>query len=172
MVYWHNVKLIIMPVRLVEGKAAKCHMYWPLAGKEFSFTSFKVAMVKEEKLLNDLTSRTFQLTNHETGEVKEVKQLHYTGWPDHGVPDKAALQEFETMLNYFIEFMITTKSDERVIVHCSAGVGRTGTTIGLMTIIVNYFAQMNNGIKDPQIGIFSTVRRMREHRIILVQTFV
>ena len=90
----------------------------------------------------------------------EVQQLHYTGWPDHGVPTGASMDSFKMMLDYYIYTMI--KSDRKIIVHCSAGIGRTGTTIGLASLILNTWAQTNAGITNPEVSVFSTVRRMRE----------
>jgi protein tyrosine phosphatase len=54
-------------------------------------------------------------------------------------------------------------------VHCSAGIGRTGTTIALANIILQIAAQANQGVKDPQFSVFSTVRRLREQRFLMVQ---
>jgi len=73
------------------------------------------------------------------------------------------------MLTKMIEFMIVSKKEEKVAVHCSAGVGRTGTTIALTHLIVNYYAQVNAGV-EPKLSVFSTVRRIRESRLMLVQT--
>jgi protein tyrosine phosphatase len=70
------------------------------------------------------------------------------------------MESFRLMLDYYIWTML--KSDSKIIVHCSAGIGRTGTTIGLASLIVNSWAQRNAGIADPEISVFSTVRRMRE----------
>lgn len=92
-----------------------------------------------------------------------MKQLHYTGWPDHGVPTGASMESFTLMLDMFVEHVLTTGgADEKSIVHCSAGIGRTGTTIALAHLLVNTWAQLNAGISDPLISVFNTVRRMRE----------
>lgn len=79
------------------------------------------------------------------------------------------MREFRFLLDHFIKFMVE-KKEEKAIVHCSAGIGRTGTTIALMTMIVNIYAQLNNGVSQPVISVFGTVRRMRERRLGMVQT--
>jgi protein tyrosine phosphatase len=56
------------------------------------------------------------------------------------------VKDFEMMLNYFIEWNLKSKDDEKAIVHCSAGIGRTGTTITLMDIIIKLHAFKNAGI--------------------------
>ena len=74
------------------------------------------------------------------------------------------MNDFELMLNYFIEWNLKSKDNEKAIVHCSAGIGRTGTTISLMEIIIILHAFKNNGILNPEINVFNTVRKLREHR--------
>lgn len=94
-----------------------------------------------------------------------MTQIHFTGWPDHGIPNtQDSVDDFEKMLNYFIEWNLKSAKDHRAIVHCSAGIGRTGTTITLTHVIIKLCAQRNAGIKDPFFSIFHTVRRIREHR--------
>ena len=73
------------------------------------------------------------------------------------------------MLDAFIDMMVTSASNEKAVVHCSAGIGRTGTTITLMHIIISICAQRNSGIEDPKFSIFATVRRLREQRLGMVQ---
>jgi len=58
--------------------------------------------------------------------------------------------------------LLESEESEKAIVHCSAGIGRTGTTIGLAHLIINLYAQLNEGIKDPELSVFSTIRRSRE----------
>ena len=72
-----------------------------------------------------------------------IVQLHYTGWPDHGVPSGDSMESFSTMLDAYIAHLL---AKNKAIVHCSAGVGRTGTTIALGHLIVNLWAQKNAGI--------------------------
>lgn len=69
----------------------------------------------------------------------------------------------------FCEFIVQSEAKEKVIVHCSAGIGRTGTIISLMHILINIQAQLNQGIKEPKFSIFSIVRRIREQRMGMVQ---
>ena len=98
-----------------------------------------------------------------------VQQLHYTGWPDHGVPSGATMDSFSQMLDLFVIHLLSSDPSEKSIVHCSAGIGRTGTTIGLAHMLVNTWAQRNNGVKDPLLSIFSIIRRLREQRFGMVQ---
>lgn len=116
-----------------------------------------------------LIERKFKVTDLTTGESLNTTQLHYIGWPDHGVPSGDSSQEFKYLLDHFIRFMVE-KPGEKAIVHCSAGIGRTGTTIALMTMILNIYAQRNKGEDNPFVSVFGTVRRLRERRLGMVQT--
>lgn len=78
--------------------------------------------------------------------------------------------DFELMLQTFTEWVLKSPPDEKAIVHCSAGIGRTGTTIALMETIINICAQRNSGVSDPVFSFFHTVRRLREQRHGAVQT--
>lgn len=95
----------------------------------------------DENLTPHLVLRHF-LVN---GSLK-VRQLHYTGWPDHDVPSGDSMASFHTMLLMFIHCLLTTDASQKLLVHCSAGVGRTGTTICLAHAIINMWAQKNQGI--------------------------
>ena len=71
------------------------------------------------------------------GSVSYVTQIQFVGWPDHGVPEGQRIKDFSQMLDFFINWNLKSASDEKSIVHCSAGIGRTGTTISLMENIIN-----------------------------------
>lgn len=66
-----------------------------------------------------------------------ITQLHYTGWPDHGVPSGESMKYFGQTLEMFSDFIALSESNEKVVVHCSAGIGRTGTIVTLMYILIN-----------------------------------
>ena len=73
------------------------------------------------------------------------------------------------MFEIFTYMLLSSDASEKAIVHCSAGIGRTGTTIGLAHLITQLWAQKNAGVADPLISVFSTIRRLREQRYHLVQ---
>ena len=106
----------------------------------------KVGITVEESaptiaLTNTLFLRKFKLTDVDLGITnREIRQLHYTGWPDHGVPKTSSLVSFKQMFEIFTYMLLTSESTEKAIVHCSAGIGRTGTTIGVAQLIVSLWA--------------------------------
>ena len=127
-----------------------------------------------EKLLCEegtVIEREFEITSSDgssPGKRHKVRQLHFTGWPDHGVPEGNSM-DFEITLNGLIDFLLNSSISEKVVVHCSAGVGRTGTTIALAQLLINISSQINSGVPSPKLSIFSTVRRLREQRFLMVQ---
>ena len=120
-------------------------------------------MTKEtkENSKGTVTIRELQ-ARKDNGSIQNVTQIHYTDWPDHGVPEQSAFGDFELMLNHFIKWNLQSDATEKSIVHCSAGIGRTGTTVSLMEMIINICAQRNEGVQDPLLSPFHTVRRLRE----------
>ena len=91
-----------------------------------------------------------------------VRQVHYTSWPDHGVPEGNA-EEFELILNELISFLLNNSNNaDKVVVHCSAGIGRTGTTIALSELLISVSSQLNQHAIEPKLSVFSVVRRLRE----------
>lgn len=73
------------------------------------------------------------------------------------------------MLNELIHMILNSDPTAKAIIHCSAGIGRTGTTASLSSLLINVASQLNQGIADPKISVFSTVRRLREQRFSMVQ---
>ena len=136
----------------------KCHKYWP--EKSALYGDIHVHL-QEELVLAEYTVRTFSLQQEGSKEERIVSQYHYTVWPDHGVP------EYPTPLLHFVRKVAASNpiNTGPMIVHCSAGVGRTGTFITLDT-------QLKRIEAEGDIDIFSFVRSMRVNRCCMVQTEV
>ena len=99
-----------------------------------------------------------------------MTQLHFTTWPDHGVPDKDQMDQFDTMIGETLK-VLRNQSEQGVLVHCSAGVGRTGTFLALVHLIATFEEQKLQGnASEITLSPFSTVRRLREQRLYQVQT--
>lgn len=115
--------------KLVEKKAVKCHKYWPdEIGAQYKMiladVQLEVEYVKYEEFDN-FSIRTLLLTDKVSGETREVLQFHYTTWPDFGIPSSP--NEFLRFLKMVRDSGAMDKSVGPVIVHCSAGIGRSGT---------------------------------------------
>lgn len=89
-------------------------------------------------------------------------------WPDFGIPDKVGVQGFIGV----VEYMRALRKEEKekpIITHCSAGVGRTGTIIAIMELF-EILEEQDSKAKDQYLSIFGMVRRLREMRIMMVQS--
>ncbi|KAK8398472.1 hypothetical protein O3P69_003966 [Scylla paramamosain] len=162
MVWEKDVHVIVMVTQCVERNKEKCCKYWPDNGKSLSFgdLTLKVRNLEEKEHHEDgFIQRNLQLSKRH--KIRSIHHFHFVSWPDMGCPDTP---------DQLIKFVKTVKAavpaaSAHVVVHCSAGVGRTGTFIGLSNLIEEMHEQ-------DSIDVFHTVYRMRLYRTNMVQTQV
>lgn len=157
MVWEQGCSLVIMLTTLTERGRPKCHQYWPdLPGSE-TYGGFFVLCDSEEESEASI-ERKLTLRNVENNEERGVTQLQYVAWPDHGVPDDSS---------HFLGFVrdVRTRRDhaQPVVVHCSAGIGRTGVLITMETALC--LMECNESVYPLDI-----VRTMRDQRAMMIQT--
>uniref|UniRef100_A0A672RN24 protein-tyrosine-phosphatase n=1 Tax=Sinocyclocheilus grahami TaxID=75366 RepID=A0A672RN24_SINGR len=156
MIWQEQSACIVMVTNLVEVGRVKCYKYWPDDAEVYG--DFKVTFVEVEPLA-EYVVRTFTLERRGFNEVREVKQFHFTGWPDHGVPYHA------TGLLSFIRRvkMSNPPTAGPIVVHCSAGAGRTGCYI-----VIDIMLDMAE--REGVVDIYNCVKALRSRRINMVQT--
>ena len=184
MCFDHNVKTIIMLCKLEENGKEKCAKYWEPKSIWKSTTddtefNYSVKYTTEE-INDDITIRTYNILNEKNKKKKEIKQIHYGGWPDHETPENIqnVYGNILFMFNFVDNLIGQNHIDDKnpivvenpIVVHCSAGVGRTGTFIALYNIYREILKQINDGkSKSIYFSLMNTVRQLKEMRLYLVE---
>lgn len=169
MIWQENVCIIIMTTKEIERGKVKCERYWPDAGKTEVIKKFTIVN-ESESSTPDYTLRRFMVTKKdETGARRTIYHFHFTAWPDHGVPSEPGrVLNILLDVNYRLQQIMTGPSPPPqavVCVHCSAGIGRTGTFIVIDMIL----DQIRKEGFDCEIDIHRTVQMVRDHRSGMVQ---
>ncbi|XP_039354464.1 receptor-type tyrosine-protein phosphatase T isoform X2 [Mauremys reevesii] len=156
MIWQENSASVVMVTNLVEVGRVKCVRYWPDDTEIYG--DIKVTLIETEPLA-EYVIRTFTVQKKGYHEIREIRQFHFTSWPDHGVPCYA------TGLLGFVRQVKFLNPPEAgpIVVHCSAGAGRTGCFIAIDIMLD---MAENEGVVD----IFNCVRELRSQRVNLVQT--
>ncbi|CAK6967161.1 tyrosine-protein phosphatase non-receptor type 2a [Scomber scombrus] len=166
MIWEQCSKAVIMLNRVIEKGSEKCAQYWPTTEElqmSFTDTGFVVRLLSEEDQ-SYYTIRVLELQNTKTGESREIYHFHYTTWPDFGVPESPAS---------FLNFLVKVRESGSLgsehgpsVVHCSAGIGRSGTLALVDTCLVLMDRRKNPSSVDIQ----KVLLDMREYRMGLIQT--
>ncbi|KAG7227808.1 hypothetical protein INR49_013602, partial [Caranx melampygus] len=160
MIWEQRVKGIVMVTNCVEGGRTKCERYWPPDSNPCPHGKLLITMKSEQQEPN-WTLREFSVKNTSTSEERTVKHFHFTAWPDHGVPEGTdVLIQFRELVRWHID---KEGDGAPTVVHCSAGVGRTGTIIALDVLLQQFD-------KKRAVGINGFVHKMRLSRPYMVQT--
>ncbi|XP_041430141.1 protein tyrosine phosphatase receptor type D S homeolog isoform X35 [Xenopus laevis] len=148
---------VVMMTKMEERSRIKCDQYWPSRGTE-TYGLIQVTLLDTVELAT-YTVRTFALYKNGSSEKREVRQFQFTAWPDHGVP------EHPTPFLAFLRRVKTCNPPDAgpMVVHCSAGVGRTGC--------FNVIDAMLERIRhEKTVDIYGHVTLMRAQRNYMVQT--
>ncbi|XP_051768652.1 receptor-type tyrosine-protein phosphatase F isoform X7 [Ctenopharyngodon idella] len=157
MVWEQRASTIVMMTRLEEKSRVKCDQYWPIRGTE-TYGMIQVTMLDAVELAT-YSVRTFALYKNGSSEKREVRQFQFMAWPDHGVP------EYPTPILAFLRRVKACNPPDAgpMVVHCSAGVGRTGCFI----VIDAMLERMKH---EKTVDIYGHVTCMRAQRNYMVQT--
>ncbi|XP_042870403.1 receptor-type tyrosine-protein phosphatase S-like [Penaeus japonicus] len=152
MIYEQKMDIIIMVANFIEGGKVKVGEYFQ-RGATLEFDGYVVSAIKSEQHPHYVVS-AIQLWK---GDVcHTVTHYHYTRWPDHGVPSEAHT------LAAMMRDIINTHKQGGAVVHCSAGIGRTGTV--LLVLLMHEVLTLNGDVDPVQV-----LRRLRECRARLVE---
>lgn len=156
MLWEQNCRNIVMLTKCSEKGREKCDHYWPNNADAVFYGDIQVAILNET-VFPDWTITEFKVCLGD--QTRQVRHFHFTAWPDFGVPKKPQ------SLVRFVRTVRTKlfKDGGPILVHCSAGVGRSGTFVVLDTLLQR--------IKTHDtVDIFSMVAELRKERVWMVQT--
>jgi cadherin 5 type 2 (VE-cadherin) len=156
MVWEYNCRAIVMLTKCIENGRNKCDHYWPTDAESVFYGDLQVTLLQEQTF-DSWDIRELQITMGQ--QVRRLKHFHYVEWPDNGVPDVITLLKFVQTVRVEVP-----ARGGPIVVHCSAGVGRTGTFIAIDTILRQL--EQNQTLID----IYGVVYRMRMNRVSMVQT--
>ena len=92
--------------------------------------------------------------------------LNYLSWPDHGAPETTDYEIIQKLIEFIEEYHGIGQEEQqmrdKIVFHCSAGIGRTGTIIAIYNIIQSLKILLSDDQLEPRISIFGVVRRLRE----------
>ncbi|GFQ89280.1 receptor-type tyrosine-protein phosphatase delta [Trichonephila clavata] len=155
MIWNEKVTKIIMITNLVENGKCKCEKYW--TDEEASYDNLKLSL-RNVQYFADFVIRTFSISKSHKN--REIKQFHFTSWPDHGIPLNT------TPFINFLKKMHAYNSDcnAPIIVHCSAGIGRTGA-------VILFENSLEMGIHEDYVDLLGHLCNMRKQRMNIVENY-
>ncbi|CAD8112490.1 unnamed protein product [Paramecium primaurelia] len=157
MIWTNEVGLIIMLCKLYDHNYKQCEKYWPDISNDYG--PYEVKLKKSEELKCGLISNQFIIKFQQ--QEKLIHHYQWNGWPDLGVVNEDNFVLIDFLANQANSSILNNKM---TVVHCSAGIGRTGTFLSICQI-----KQLLNS-KEAKLSIFSIVRRLREQRAYMIQT--
>ncbi|KAK3094575.1 hypothetical protein FSP39_003588 [Pinctada imbricata] len=152
---WQEVcSNIVMLTNSVEGGVMKCKKYWPEEKQMETYGKITVTNNYKEEYA-DFTITNLTVMN--SGGKLEVRHLHFTSWPDKDVPQYVTpMVEFSQKVRSYID-------DTPLLVHCSAGIGRSGTFIALDKLL-------DQAASEDRVSVYQCVLNMRKERVNMIQT--
>ncbi|XP_023563160.1 receptor-type tyrosine-protein phosphatase C [Octodon degus] len=159
MIWEQKATVIVMVTRCEEGNRNKCAAYWPTMEEGNRTFGDVTVKINEHKRCPDYIIQKMNIANKkEKGTGRAVTHIQFISWPDHGVPeDSHLLLKLRRRVNAFSNFF-----SGPIVVHCSAGVGRTGTYIGIDAMLEGLEA-------EGQVDVYSYVVNLRRQRCLMVQ---
>jgi protein tyrosine phosphatase len=135
MVWDQHCPVICALNRLVENHLIKGDRYWPETERMVQFGEIEVKLISTFELKHlEIVLRSLRLSYRDSH--KEVYHLHYQGWPDFGVPESSfAIRELVNLMIFYQKKGYSSGLVGPVIVHCSAGIGRSGSFMTIATVM-------------------------------------
>lgn len=169
MIDQYDCHIIVMLCSLKEENKEKCSCYWDINN---NMEKYKINEIKEEEKKFDksfVIIRKISLFNKIQKVEKTITQLHFSQWPDYDVVN---VNEIFDVFQFMIEEIDKLKDNTPGVVHCSAGVGRTGSFISIYFLYKEIMAQIkDNNLDKINFSVFNMVRKLKEMRLYMVQNY-
>ncbi|CAF3337665.1 unnamed protein product [Rotaria socialis] len=161
MIWQENISIVVMTTNVRESGTVKCYPYWPDQTKDvINAGLYQVQNEKSDKYDSFvITTLVLRKKNHPNERI--IYHAHYRKWPDHGIPSNT--KDALLFLDKVEDYRQITATKAPILLHCSAGIGRTGTFCAIDIEIKRY-------LEKKIIDIPSTVYKMRTERAGSVQT--
>ncbi|PAV63662.1 hypothetical protein WR25_07782 [Diploscapter pachys] len=161
MVWEQGCPAIIALTKCVEKGRDKCHQYWPdFERMNVIYADIDVTLLCETHY-DEFTVRELRLTSLKDPQaVRTIRHFHYQAWPDFGVPEHP--DGILRLARLFRAKLPHSPQNKPTIVHCSAGVGRSGTFIAIDRLL--QYIQLGRPV-----DVFGIVNEMRMERCHMVQ---
>eukprot|EP01121_Diplochlamys_sp_Union-15-3_P011653 TRINITY_DN339_c0_g1_i2.p1 TRINITY_DN339_c0_g1~~TRINITY_DN339_c0_g1_i2.p1 ORF type:complete len:200 (-),score=15.40 TRINITY_DN339_c0_g1_i2:100-699(-) len=171
MIWENGCRVIVMLTKELENGKEKCCRYWPMSVKDtINFSTLKITMTQSKHNEQHIWEREFVLTKD--GQTRIVHQFQATEWPDHGLPKHPAT--FLSLIHKVNEINTVDLEDRSknppICVHCSAGIGRSGTFCVVNNLVQYIKFYVNKHKRMPPINLLRTVLELRKQRPGMVQT--
>jgi protein tyrosine phosphatase len=177
MIWQEKSNIIITLANLVEKGRKKMSQFWPSNSMQEKIeisNTFCIKIIEEFFPNEQICIRKLKLRNHACNSEREIFQIHFLGWPDHGVPnDLSSLNEIYKYQKLFEEEGRKSELNGSPVVHCSAGIGRTATYISFVHGVQKIESLRGDGQGDlslEKIDLASIVKKIRKQRNGSVQT--
>ncbi|KAL4220594.1 Tyrosine-protein phosphatase non-receptor type 4 [Mactra antiquata] len=158
MVWEQSSPMIVMLTSIVDDETSQCERYWPDTGSSATYGSIQVTCEScDEYVIQTIRRLTIKHDNED--EVINVVHHQFTDWPDNGCPASAI--SFIDFHQKYRSIKDTTSKTGPVVVHCTAGIGRTGVFIGLDYLY-------DEGLATGYVNIYKCVENLREQRVDMV----
>lgn len=165
MCFDYNVNVIVMLCRVEEDGKKKCSTYWDIKNsKDFNIVNIQYIEENDIFIKKEIIVQKFK----EPSQKRSFSHIQFKQWPDHQTPNIENI--FHIFENIFI-FVKERKGKEPAVIHCSAGVGRTGVFLTLYILYKEIMEEIKSG-EYIFVNIFNLVRKLKEFRHHLVENIM
>jgi protein tyrosine phosphatase len=168
MCFQYNVRYILMLCKEFEDNKKKCSNYWDVNVK---FKNFVVNNCEKRREDNVIVAKKITVTKLEDKKQRTFEHLQFKEWPDHSTPNiHNYVMIFENLFKFVDDARENNKKNP-ILVHCSAGIGRTGVFLTLYALCNEIQKQIRSDDGSDLIifNVFNFVRKLKEMRMYSVE---